>query len=589
MRDALLMKMLKIFSLIKKPLTWLILLYCLSVIIKIFLSFFVKSPYIYLDELIYSKMAESFFETGKFLYRGMPTNQYPPLYPIVLSTAFIFKDMAATYAVMKIINAFLSSLIIIPVWLLSRNFLNEKESITLAIFSLIFPFFIYSNVIMSENLFYPLFIISIYLIYESVLKGNLKTDILCGFSIGLLFLTKITGILLLITFIMGLLIEIIIKLKDKDDDKPELKKINYVRIFIQDILQVIKRKMAVFLAFGLIILPWLIRNALLFGFSMKGMLGGYSNEVEVIETFQFSFTSFLSFIFIHFSYLIIASGIIFFVGSIILLCSFLNKKQLPEESKRLLIFASISWISAFLLVITSSYHVYVTSIMIEGYHRIQGRYVDPVLPLFLIMGFIGLKQILIVQESKFFKKCLFVSILISSFLLIFSPLNFLNEQAITSTPGILFLNVFKSLNISMVIVKLFLIVMPFTFLILYRFGILRIEYLTPIFVAFLLASSSAAYLYNVNMSHWIDNDMAIGKWLQSNDKHVSAILLDERDKDKSLLVQWGIEFWTNDKIIVGEASANNNSYDYLLSSFDMNYQKKIKNAKWYLYDLHQSD
>lgn len=556
----------KINRFIEKPITLLILLYFVSVVTKVLLSLYVKAPYIYLDELIYTKMAQSFFDSGEFLYKGIPTHQYPPLYPIVISAAFILKDMAAIYIALKIINALISSLIIIPVWLLSRNFLNEKESITLAIYSLIFPYSIYSNVIMSENLFYPLFMFTIYLIYESTIKDNFKIDVLCGFSIGLLSLTKITGNFLLITFVFVLLIEIIIKIKNKEKNEPLFKCYKNITkfsvFFIKHVLMAIKKKWGVFLAYALIVSPWFIRNGYHFGYSLQGMLGGYFTEIEAIETIQFSFGSFIYFVFTHFSYLIIASGIIFFASSIMLLHSFLNNELTSTKSNNILIFTTISWVSSFLLVIMSSYHVYQAYILIDDYHRIQGRYIDPILLLFLMMGFIGLKQGNIARNFDFFGKYLLPSLLISSFVLVFSPLSFLHAQAITSTPGILFLNIFEVLNVPIVIAKSFLVVLPFTFLLLYRFGLLRIKYIVPIFAIFLLCSSSVAYAYNVNMSYWIENDMEIGKWLYSNDKRESVVLFDGRDSDKSHIVQWGIEFWTNDKIIVGDAIPGKFKFDF---------------------------
>lgn len=569
--DNILMDKLKFSWLIKQPVAWLILIYGVSVIAKIVLSLFVKSPYIHGDELHYIQMAESFFDSGRFLKYGHPTNVYPPLYPMQISGAFIFKDIATTYTAMKIINAFISSSIIIPVWLLSRNFLNEKESITLAIMTVIVPgFVVYSSVIMSENLFYPLFIFTIYLIYASVTKNDIKMDILCGFSIGLCYLTKITGIVVFITFVIVLLLEIVLKTKKdakiKRSQQNPKNRIKYHVAFAKHVIyELIKKKWAVFLAAGLTVLPWLIRNALHFGFSLRGIIGRYSDEIEVLNTIDFSIITYLYYVLTHFSYLTIATGIIFFATSMLLLCAFLNKKQSSEKSNDLLIFVTMSWILCVLLILVSSYHVCITSITHEGYHRIQGRYIDPVLPLFLIMGFTGLKHIFKEHRSdyaQYFHKSLFASLIICSVLLAFSPLSFLHAQAITSAPDILFLNIFEMLNIPIIIAKSCLVVLPFTFLMLYRFRLLRIKYLAPIFAIFLLCSSSVAYSYNVNMSHWIDDDMEIGKWLYSNDKRESVILLDERDGDKSRIVQLGIKFWTNDEVIVGDATPNNYKFDF---------------------------
>ena len=72
---------------------------------------------------------------------------------------------------MKIINTTISSLTLISAYLIAKEFFNKKESILLAISIGLFPnIFSFSPYMMSENLFYPLFLFTIYLILKSYQK-----------------------------------------------------------------------------------------------------------------------------------------------------------------------------------------------------------------------------------------------------------------------------------------------------------------------------------------------------------------------------------------------------------------------------------
>ena len=135
----------------------LIILYLILVFAKIILSYFVGSPMMFADDYNYMKMAESFFEGGKFIKLGIDT--YPPLYPIALSISYIFKDMRISFFLMKIINVLVSSLIIIPAWLFAKEFLTQKRAFWCTILVSLLPIsFAFSPYIMSENLFLPIFL-----------------------------------------------------------------------------------------------------------------------------------------------------------------------------------------------------------------------------------------------------------------------------------------------------------------------------------------------------------------------------------------------------------------------------------------------
>src|SRR3989344_4201941 len=176
----------------------LILILFVIILLKIILSSFVFSPSAFSDEYTYSKMARSFFYSQEFTIHELPTKQYLPLYPIVLSIAYLFQDMQIIYFIMKVVNAILSSLILIPSFLLAKEFISEKKALITALIISVYPSnFSFSPLIMAENLFYPLFLLTIYLIYKAFTEDHYKWNILSGISIGLTILTKINGIILI--------------------------------------------------------------------------------------------------------------------------------------------------------------------------------------------------------------------------------------------------------------------------------------------------------------------------------------------------------------------------------------------------------
>jgi 4-amino-4-deoxy-L-arabinose transferase-like glycosyltransferase len=88
---------------------------------------------------------------------------------------------------------------------------------------------------MSENLFYPLFTLSLFFMIKSLAESDKKWDILCGLTIGLAVLTKIIGLILLIVLAATLLA--------KSVSHPHSTPSSFYK------------KRCIFLSFGVIIIP----------------------------------------------------------------------------------------------------------------------------------------------------------------------------------------------------------------------------------------------------------------------------------------------------------------------------------------------
>ncbi len=179
----------------KKNTCRLLVLFCILVLLKTGIAFFVQSPSIFSDEYLYMKIARSFFYHHEFSVHQIQFHNYPPLYPTLLSVMYFFQEMHLIYFGMKFLNAIISSLIVIPLYLLARTLWDEKEAFLLTIVTSLFPgFFAFSPYIMAENLFYPLFLTTIYGVYKSITESKISWFILTGVSFIAAYMTRVIAI-----------------------------------------------------------------------------------------------------------------------------------------------------------------------------------------------------------------------------------------------------------------------------------------------------------------------------------------------------------------------------------------------------------
>ena len=400
------------------PTKKLVYIYSIIVVIKIILSYFISSPTGFWDEYIYSKLARSFFFTHNFvLSENIPSPFYPPLYPVILSIAYLAKNMEIIYFLMKIINSFISTLVIIPAYFFSKELLEEDKRNYFVVLTAFLPVcFSFSSYILAENLFFPLFLSSIYFIYKSLKENTLKNNVLASVFISLSFLTKNLGLILIPIFFVSILIKRL-TLKEKLNCKNII-----VSIFV----------------LLLIISPWLIRNYIHFGPSIAGIvedtakdnLDSFLTPSKHGGLFPY-IISLVNWIIMHLVALSISSGLIFFF------LSFFAFKNI-KDSRKLFCFAIVALVSilSFTLVLSNNALGPSDSSLPSFFKFYTGRpifrYMDILSPLVLILGVIGLNNYTSEQKNKLKKIIVFsIPFFIISTQLIFSNLTPINNLSLT--------------------------------------------------------------------------------------------------------------------------------------------------------------
>jgi hypothetical protein len=132
-----------------------------SIAVRIKLGGRIAAPWIMVDELIYSELGKSVGAHGEFLVRGVPSSGYGFVYPVLIAPAFrAFGGVPTAYAAAKITNAVVMSLAAVPTYYLARRLIAPGLSLLAAALSVLIPSMLYTGTLMTENAFYPLFVLA---------------------------------------------------------------------------------------------------------------------------------------------------------------------------------------------------------------------------------------------------------------------------------------------------------------------------------------------------------------------------------------------------------------------------------------------
>jgi hypothetical protein len=174
---------------------WLIAIVVVSAGVHMALARQIVSPWIMIDELVYSELAKSFAAHGHFFIRGVPSNGYGFVYPVLIAPAFrLFDSVPRAYAVAKGINAVVMSLAAVPAYFLARRLVAPGLALVAAVLSVVIPSLLYTGMLMTENAFYPLFLLTTLLLVLTLERPTPLRQILLLGSCGLGFATRAQAI-----------------------------------------------------------------------------------------------------------------------------------------------------------------------------------------------------------------------------------------------------------------------------------------------------------------------------------------------------------------------------------------------------------
>jgi hypothetical protein len=112
-------------------------------------------PDLFPDEVLYSKLSQSFAQGHGLSWRGSDWG-LPPLWPVLLSLVWHTSSTPHAYMVGKVLGSALACATVFPAWLLAREFVGPRLALLPAFLCVALPSMETTAFLVSDNLAYPL-------------------------------------------------------------------------------------------------------------------------------------------------------------------------------------------------------------------------------------------------------------------------------------------------------------------------------------------------------------------------------------------------------------------------------------------------
>ena len=170
-----------------------------SIVFRAWLGSRMPAPFIFTDELQYQENARSLAAGEGIEVRGEPYGIVSVLYPLVLAPAYaLFDSLPDAYAAARTINAVVMSLAAIPAFLLARRVLPTGLSLFAALLAVALPSLAYTGTLMSENAFYPAFLLAAWALVRALEQPTVARQAVLLAACGAAVLVRVQALALLL-------------------------------------------------------------------------------------------------------------------------------------------------------------------------------------------------------------------------------------------------------------------------------------------------------------------------------------------------------------------------------------------------------
>jgi len=174
---------------------WLTVIVGGSIVFRAWLGSRMPAPFIFTDELTYQENARSLAAGAGIKVRNEPFGVVSVLYPLLLAPAYLlFDSLPDAYAAARTINAVVMSLAGIPAYLIARRLLPAGLSLLAALLAVALPSLAYTGTLMSENAFYPAFLLAAWTFLRALDEPTLRRQAVLLGACGLVTLVRVQGL-----------------------------------------------------------------------------------------------------------------------------------------------------------------------------------------------------------------------------------------------------------------------------------------------------------------------------------------------------------------------------------------------------------
>jgi hypothetical protein len=184
----------------------------IAALVRLWLTRDIPAPWIMMDEVVYSELAKSFAASGEFLIREYPTSLFT-LYAILIAPAWAWDSVDTAYTLTKAINVGLMTAAAVPVFFWARRIASPGYGLLATALVLAMPAYVYTGMVMTENAFFPAFILAAFAIALALERPTLVRQGLVFGAIAIACAVRIQGLVLLAMLPPAVLVKVLLDLR----------------------------------------------------------------------------------------------------------------------------------------------------------------------------------------------------------------------------------------------------------------------------------------------------------------------------------------------------------------------------------------
>ena len=159
------------------------------------------------DEAIYGQRGLDFWRHGTLSILHGDGAGYSVLYPIVAGIPLALGKLKSGYDSLKLLQAFVMSLTALPVFFYGRRLMRPGYALLAAALALASPLLLYSGLIMTEVLIYPLGALTLLTIAYAVETARLRDQLLALLLIAATVLTRVQAVVLVVILAAAVIVD----------------------------------------------------------------------------------------------------------------------------------------------------------------------------------------------------------------------------------------------------------------------------------------------------------------------------------------------------------------------------------------------
>jgi hypothetical protein len=179
-----------------------------AVLARVWLSHGIATAWILVDELLYADLAKDASAGHLLQIRGEHSGLYNILYSLLIAPAWRAGSMATTYSLAKAINVVVMTLAAPIFFLWARRLVSPLLAVVGVALVLAMPAFIYTGEMMTENAFFPAFVLACFAMAVALERPTLLHQLWAVIAVGLTIAVRAQGVVVGVVLVVALALKV---------------------------------------------------------------------------------------------------------------------------------------------------------------------------------------------------------------------------------------------------------------------------------------------------------------------------------------------------------------------------------------------